>query len=86
MEFAIEISNKNGIHLRPATLLVKIALQYPDTLITLQKGEKAADANSIMSVLSLEATYQSKITFKLEGGNVDKCKAKIDALIAQNLI
>lgn len=86
MEFVLKINNKNGIHLKPATLLAKIALSYPNITVTLEKDGKTADAKSIMSILSLEAVYQSEVTIRLEGDNIEDCRAKIDSLINQNLL
>ena len=86
MKFSITIQNKQGIHLKPATAIAKIALNHPETTITLQKGNKIADAKSVISLLALEVIYQSEITFKLEGKNANKCKIEIDKLIFENLL
>ena len=42
--FVYTITDPVGIHARPAGLLVKAAKAYPDTTITLLKGEKSAKA------------------------------------------
>ena len=52
--FTYTITDASGIHARPAGLLVKQAAGFP-CAITLQKGEKTADAKRIFAVMSLAA-------------------------------
>lgn len=42
---------EQGLHLRPATELCKIAMEYPCT-ITLQSKHKTANAKSVLNVLA----------------------------------
>lgn len=52
MEQVFTVKNPAGIHARPATLLVQKAGTFPCE-ISLVKGEKKANAKSIMGLMSL---------------------------------
>lgn len=51
-EFAYTITDEAGIHARPAALLVKLAKELGGG-VTVRKGERAADASQLMSVMGL---------------------------------
>ena len=57
---------KGGLHLRPATRLVRIAQSFSSTIL-LSCGGKIANARSIMSVLLLAAAVGSAINIETTG-------------------
>ena len=57
---------KSGLHLRPATRLVRIAQTFRST-IHLKCGGKIANARSIVSVLLLAASMGSAINIETMG-------------------
>lgn len=57
---------KEGLHLRPATKLVKLAQSFHSQM-TLKLGSVAADATSILSVLVLCASLNSVVEVEAEG-------------------
>ena len=63
----IEIKVKEGLHARPAAEFVKAATKFRDTNIRLSVGGSAANAKSIMSVLSLGAGAGSMIYICADG-------------------
>lgn len=66
MMFDYVIKDELGIHARPAGLIVKEATQF-SSVITLQKGEKKADAKKIFSLMGLGAKQSDTITITCEG-------------------
>ncbi len=63
----LEVPNKNGFHARPASVIAKIAAAYPKADIQLIKGEKAANAKSMVEVLGLGIDYQDQIRVRACG-------------------
>ena len=53
-ETNLTITNRVGLHARPARLLVQTAAQY-QSQIQLRRGDKTANAKSIVGVLKLGA-------------------------------
>ena len=66
------IANEQGVHARPATLLVANANKYKCD-ITITYDGLTVDLKSIMGVLSLGVTRGSLITIRIEG--VDEVEA-----------
>ncbi len=60
------VSNKAGIHARPANLIAKTAQKF-DSKITLSNREIEANAKSIMGVITLGATKGTKLILKISG-------------------
>ncbi|MDF1494811.1 HPr family phosphocarrier protein [Caproiciproducens sp. CPB-2] len=55
-----------GLHARPASALLKVIKKY-HSAVTLIKGDVKADAHSILGILSMQVSYNSKITIRVEG-------------------
>ena len=51
--FTFTVKDPMGIHARPAGLLAKMAKTYPDTVITLTKGEKTVKMTQLMMLMGL---------------------------------
>lgn len=66
VERTVTITNKVGIHARPAALIVRTASRYSSN-ITLEKDGMEVDGKSIMGVMMLAAEPRSKLTIKAEG-------------------
>ncbi|AOT70354.1 HPr family phosphocarrier protein [Geosporobacter ferrireducens] len=60
------ISNKSGLHARPASLFVKEAGKY-DSIIKVIKNGKEYDSKSIIGILSMGAVEGDRITISAEG-------------------
>ncbi len=76
IERTVTISNEQGLHARPAALLVERAKAL-SAKITLTVGTKKASATSIMSVLALGATTGDVVTIVADG---DDEAAALDAV------
>ena len=77
-EFVYTITDPEGIHARPAGVLVKEAAKYPCN-VTIAKDGREVDAKRIMGVMSLGVKCGQEITMKPDG---DEEEAAADALLA----
>lgn len=66
MERTITIKNPTGLHARPAAMLVKKATEF-SCEITLIKGDKKANAKSIMNLLALGLAANDEVTVVTAG-------------------
>ena len=65
-EQVITISNRAGIHARPAAVLVQTAKDFTSN-IYFEKGSNRINAKSIMGILTLAAAYKTEIKIIAEG-------------------
>lgn len=73
----IVIPNAHGIHARPAAQLSAISRKFVDNEITMIKGEKSANAKSVVSLLSLGVQYQDQVKLMIKGDNSDVVIAEL---------
>ena len=71
------ITDKAGIHARPAAVIAKKAASFTNTKIQLRIGDKVADAKAIMKLLSLGAAHEQTIYVSAEG---DQAQEAVDEL------
>ena len=62
----VTITNKLGLHARPAAMLVKTASKYSSHIL-FRKGNLEVNGKSIMGVMMLAAEQGSKITVIVDG-------------------
>jgi phosphocarrier protein HPr len=74
------VSNKLGIHARPAALFVKTANRFQCDVFVEKDGEKV-NGKSIMGLMMLAAGPGSKLTVHADGPDASKAIAEIEALI-----
>jgi len=66
VECYVIIKNRAGIHARPAALLVQTATQFTSK-VYIEKDSERINGKSIMGVISLGATYHTKLRIIAEG-------------------
>jgi phosphocarrier protein len=76
----ITISNKLGIHARPAALFVKTANRFACDIFVEKDGEKI-NGKSIMGLMMLAAGPGSKLTLHARGADAVQAIAEIEALV-----
>lgn len=84
-EFSYVITDSEGIHARPAGLLVKEAAKFQSD-IKLKKGEKEADAKRIFGVMGLAVKCGEEIVMTAEGADEAEAIAAIETLLPVNVI
>ena len=76
----VTIKNPTGLHLRPAGILCKEAIQYK-SLITFSFRDTVANAKSVLSVLGACVKSGDEITLTCEGEDeADALKALVAAI------
>ena len=79
------IKNPTGLHLRPAGLLCKEAMQYK-SLITFRFGDdNTANAKSVLSVLGACIKCGDEIEFVCEGEDEEKALEALVAIVESGL-
>lgn len=76
------INNEQGIHARPATVLVQKANQF-ESDIHITFGDITTDLKSIMAVLSLGVTKGSLIFITIEGSDQQEAMNGIADIITK---
>jgi phosphocarrier protein len=74
------VSNKLGIHARPAAMFVKTANRFTCDIFVEKDGEKV-NGKSIMGLMMLAAGPGSKLTVYAEGQDASQALAEIETLI-----
>jgi phosphocarrier protein len=75
-ETNVTLTNKTGLHARPAGAFVRVAKQFQADIKAHHNG-KEANAKSILSVLALGAENGSSVLLKAEGADAQQA---LDAL------
>src|SRR6476620_10846478 len=73
------VSNKLGIHARPAALFVKTANRFSCDIFVEKDGEKV-NGKSIMGLLMLAAGPGTKLTIHTQGHDASQAMAEIENL------
>lgn len=81
VEKTLTIVNKLGLHARAATQLVQLANQF-DAEITLKKGDKEANANSVLGLMLMESSQGEQVDVISEGPDAEAAMDAVETLIA----
>jgi phosphocarrier protein len=82
--FKYIITDKIGIHARPAGVLAKTAKNFEST-ITISSNGKTADATKLMAVMSLGIKNGDEITVTVNGKDETEATKKIEEFLKSNL-
>ena len=75
-----EILNQYGIHARPAALFVKTASRY-DADVYVEKDGNTVSGKSIMGLMTLQASFGTKLVVTVEGEDAEEVLGELSALI-----
>ena len=81
----VKIKNPTGLHLRPAGVLCKSAIEYSSVVTFKYGGENIANAKSVLSVLGACIKSGDEIELICEGEDEDKALHEMIALIESGL-
>jgi phosphocarrier protein HPr len=78
----IFVSNKLGLHARPAMQFVDLANQFTSQIMVLKGGEDPgeADGKSVMQMIILAATEGTPLKITAEGEDAEAAVAKLTQL------
>lgn len=79
------VSNKTGLHARPAGEVAAMAQNFNDTDVFILKNNRQANAKSVVEILGLSIDCGDKIQIKSRGINADKASAEIKRFIQGEL-
>ena len=82
MEKIITVLNEEGLHARPAAVLVKKASSFTSDIL-LKVGDKEVNAKSLMSVMTLGLKKEAQIQVIAKGDDAEKALNELSEL-AQN--
>lgn len=85
-EFKYVIKDEQGIHARPAGILVK-AIAKLKSNITIQKAgeERVVNAKSIMAVMSLGVKKDNEVILTAEGEDEEEAIQAVEKVLTENL-
>ena len=81
-EFTYTITDPNGIHARPAGLLVKQLKAFKST-VTIFKGDKNVDMKKLLALMGLGVTQGDAVTIKVEGEDEEACAAALEKFLKE---
>ena len=78
----IVVSNKLGLHARPAMQFVDLANQFASEIVVRKGGEEPgeADGKSVMQMIILAATEGTPLTIEATGEDAEAAVAQLVAL------
>ncbi len=79
----LTISNKLGIHARPAAQFVKTASRF-EAHIRVEKDGEEIDGKSIMGLMMLAAGHGSVVTVIAEGSDAEEALKALQDLVDRN--
>ncbi|MDR0723669.1 MAG: HPr family phosphocarrier protein [Endomicrobium sp.] len=82
-EKTIIVSNKMGLHARPAAMLVQTASKYKSS-VKIIKDDFGIDAKSIMGIMTLAAGQGSQLKFVAEGPDENEVLVELENLFKSN--
>lgn len=83
-EFTYVITDKEGIHARPAGELVKLAKSYASSVSVVKEGKKA-DAKKVFGLMGLGVKQGMEITVQVEGEDEETAAAALETFLKENL-
>ena len=78
--FTLEVSNKMGVHARPAAMIVRIASHFSGEIWVTKKDGERVNAKSIMGIMMLAAAKGTLLTFHIESKDGEKFKKEMSEL------
>jgi phosphocarrier protein HPr len=76
----VVIQNRNGLHARPAAMLVKVSSRFRAEIWVEKDGERV-NGKSIMGLMMLAAGKGSKLTIVAEGADAERAADELQTLI-----
>lgn len=84
VSFDFTVNDENGLHARPAGLLVKEAMKCKSS-VTLKKGDKKGDAKKIFNVMGLSVKHGDIVKVEVQGDNEEMEADVLKKFIAANI-
>ena len=82
-EFEFVVTDPQGIHARPAGLLVKEAKKF-ESNISVFKGARKGDLKKIFTVMALGVKQGDSIKVQVEGADEEQAASAVEAFLKEN--
>ena len=82
-EFEFVVTDPQGIHARPAGLLVKEAKKF-ESNISVFKGARKGDLKKIFTVMALGVKQGESIKVQVEGADEEQAASAVEAYLKEN--
>ena len=79
-----KIKDENGIHARPAGMLVKATTGFVSDF-KISKGEKSADAKKLFGLMGLGVKQGDEIIIEIAGDDEEAAKERLEEFLNSNL-
>ncbi|WP_134682512.1 HPr family phosphocarrier protein [Brevibacillus migulae] len=81
--FTVKVEAEGGLHARPASMLVNKANAF-DSKIRISKGEKTAEAKSILNIMTLGVKKGEELKIEVDGADEQEAAEALKQLFASN--
>ena len=82
-EFEFVVTDPQGIHARPAGLLVKEAKKF-ESYISVFKGARKGNLKKIFTVMALGVKQGETIKVQVEGADEEQAASTVEAFLKEN--
>ena len=82
-EFEFVVTDPQGIHARPAGLLVKEAKKF-ESNISVFKGARKGDLKKIFTLMALGVKQGETIKVQVEGADEEQAASTVEAFLKEN--
>lgn len=82
-EFEFVVTDPQGIHARPAGLLVKEAKKF-ESNISVFKGARKGDLKKIFTAMALGVKQGESIKVQVEGADEEQAASAVEAFLKEN--
>jgi phosphotransferase system HPr (HPr) family protein len=79
----VKITNPQGLHVRPADMFVKRAIQFESKIDVIKDNERV-DGKSILAILMLAADAGTELRLEATGPDAEAALAALVELVSQN--
>lgn len=83
-EIKYTITDENGIHARPAGILVKKAKEF-NSNIKITKVGKSADAKKLFNIMGLAVKQGDEIVITIDGDDETVASKELEKFLSENL-
>lgn len=78
----VTIRNPQGLHARPADMIVRLALQFQSKIEIVRNGERF-DGKSILSLMTLAAEQGTQLLLQAHGPDAEEALAALESLFGR---
>ena len=79
-EAEVELANRHGLHLRPATRFAQVAMKFRAEVTVTLDGQEV-NGKSILMLTSLAAERGARLRIRAEGEDAGACLEALEALV-----